>query len=463
MSRGSRVSSVPVSSVPVSYTPETLSCHLEYHIDTILSSDYTQLSDLDKSAKLYICIFQIIHTMSSMPVDTRADAGASARELSTSFTSQHPPFLQYLFFKSANASTDVRVSNNEVLLFPYLLRKNDSIESMKTRLENEVKKLTTKQFTTRGFLKKENNVYFFFDLGIQQQVIQQLDRKNPFWWGVIDEIVNHQSIVNFPVKPNIVDLFTYNKDLCYLYGVPIDGRISETHKSYGTIQIDIQSYGRKQVTMSSATTSGEKKEIYILDTPTIAYHGTYYKIIPRIATLGLQQSTYNSMMGPYYYFGTYRKAVRYAGWTSDYKPRLFINPENGEKERIGNYEGRYDKGGLVRFVIFLGNMKAFLNHPNDPEDYSEIVRDRIRENPRNKGWEMRTIRMHDHNGKWATEQGFDSVYVGKAKLDSGKPFMGNPEFIVKDFEQQIPLSYHYLDKRTLQRNWENDYEHYYIM
>ena len=38
-----------------------------------------------------------------------------------------------------------------------------------------------------------------------------------------------------------------------------------------------------------------------------------------------------------------------------------------------NESGKYKKGGIVRFAIFPGNTKVFLNRPNDPEDRSIIT------------------------------------------------------------------------------------------
>jgi hypothetical protein len=414
--------------------------HFFYFIRKSLNTDYEKLQSFDKDIKIHICIFQIIQSNNN---DT--------------------PFLQYLFYKSRKSP-----SYPETMFFPFIKKGDDTLELTLKNIDDETNKIIlsiveTTDIQRLGYIEENNNIYMFYDIGKKENIsISQLNRNTSFWWGIIDEIVNVKNIVNFPIKDNIVNLFVKYNELCYLYS-RLNNDIEDTdeittstdliHK-YGNIIVDIQSY--------TNITNIINDDLFILDTPCVGYHGTYYKIVPKIAMLGLNQSTYNAMMGPYYYFGTYRKAIRYAGWTSDYKPRTFYDFDTGKEITIGDREGRYERGGIIRFALFLGNMKAFLNHPNDPEDLSDIVKERIKEHPRNKAWEMRTIRMHDHDGKWATEQGYDSVYVGKALLENGKPFMANQEFIVKNFEQQKPLSYHYLDKSTLQENWENDYLYYYI-
>ena len=53
---------------------------------------------------------------------------------------------------------------------------------------------------------------------------------------------------------------------------------------------------------------------------------------------------------------------------------------------------------------------------------------------------------------------YDSVYLGQIKLDNEEYLKNTPIFVLKDYEQQIPLSYHYIDKNYLKEKYhENDY------
>jgi hypothetical protein len=60
--------------------------------------------------------------------------------------------------------------------------------------------------------------------------------------------------------------------------------------------------------------------------------------------------------------------------------------------------------------------------------------------------ERLTMRISDHDGNWV--QNYDSVYLGEVELDNGI-LLDRPILVVKEYKQQIPLSYHFIDKRTI--------------
>lgn len=387
-----------------------------YKLPSILSKDDT--TTIQDGKKLFVCLYSI-HLNGMLP------------------------FLSYLMYKmpkvndnEGNAEDDGKPKQREIMFFPYIrydTKKDTSLFTKSNLLCNRILNDLKKQnkyddfeysYEMNGYLDRPEGVYVFYRvLNIDNEVVN-ISRNDLYWWVLIDEIVNVRHCVNFPIFEPITYLFSHYKHLLYLYEIQYNDE------------------------------TGEKLET-IVEIPTSAYHGTHISILPKIASLGLNPSTIYSMMGPYYYFGTYRKAVRYAGWTSTYKPREI----NGVI--LGDSEGRYDNGGIVRFAIFLGKMRVLLNHPEEPDDYSDLVKERMADPTYNKQWEMKTLKLHDHDGKWA--EYFDSVYVGKAKLANGKNFMNNPEYIVKTYQQQTPLSYHELDMTTLKNKWDNDYEYYYIV
>lgn len=464
--------------------------HIGYRAHDILEMEQSIFSSLEPETRIHICVYRIV---------------------SNENTSL--PLLQYLFYKSPRPPSTITDNNEirkrEIMFFPYIKvgdsgagvgagataettqdEKDVKIQQLFGRIEKEVYNITKIKTKPEyvGHLRENRDIYVFYNYGVVSSVRndgqKMLYRRNTsFWWGLIDEIVNEKHLVNFTIKQNISDLFIKHSKLCFLYAshtkpvnyyasIVLSGdSVDSMSFMYQVNDVTIVDAGAGAGADADAepdkTQHSRITKTYNLEVPTVGYHGSYHTIIPKIAYLGLQQSTYNTMMGPYYYFGTYRKGVRYAGWTSDYKPRE-IRDDDGKMITIGDFEGRYERGGMVRFAIFLGKMKSFLNHPYDRKDYSDIVKERIKKYKHNKKWEERTVRMHDHDGRWATEyidgngNTYDSVYVGKALLDSGKVFMANPEFIVKSHSQQFPLSFHYLDKTTLQRNWENDYQYYYI-
>jgi len=119
----------------------------------------------------------------------------------------------------------------------------------------------------------------------------------------------------------------------------------------------------------------------------------------------------NSLLGPYFYFTDLDNALK----------------DSGES--------------VIRFALFLGNTKYIQNLQNDPIDSSEIKSQRLQDNNLDKNIEYLTIRISDHDGKW-TEL-YDSAYLGYIILDNDAILKNTPMMVLKTYEQQIPLSYHY--------------------
>jgi hypothetical protein len=108
--------------------------------------------------------------------------------------------------------------------------------------------------------------------------------------------------------------------------------------------------------------------------------------------------------------------------------------------------------GLIRFAIFIGNVKYIENYPNDPVDESEIKKQRLQDQNLDQNIERLTMRITDHDGKWADN--YDSVYLGNLELDDGN-FLKKQLFVVKEYNQQMPLSYHLINKAPLKAKKED--------
>ena len=62
-------------------------------------------------------------------------------------------------------------------------------------------------------------------------------------------------------------------------------------------------------------------------------------------------------------------------------------------------------------------------------------------------------------GKWADK--YDSLFIPKIKYKKIDGYYNiNPVYIIKDFSQQIPLSIHSLDTKTLKSNWDPFFNKY---
>ena len=62
------------------------------------------------------------------------------------------------------------------------------------------------------------------------------------------------------------------------------------------------------------------------------------------------------------------------------------------------------------------------------------------------------MRISDHDGKWS--EFYDSVFLGKIELDNGDYLKNTPIYVLKEYEQQIPLSYHFINKSYLKEKYE---------
>ena len=58
---------------------------------------------------------------------------------------------------------------------------------------------------------------------------------------------------------------------------------------------------------------------------------------------------------------------------------------------------------------------------------------------------------------------YDSVYLGNIELDDGSFLEDTPIIVLKEYNQQVPLTYHYIDKNKLGLIYEEQNKHYSIL
>ena len=56
------------------------------------------------------------------------------------------------------------------------------------------------------------------------------------------------------------------------------------------------------------------------------------------------------------------------------------------------------------------------------------------------------MRISDYDGIWSKD--YDSCYLGNIKLDNDEKMPYSPLYVLKNYNQQIPLSYHYINNTT---------------
>jgi hypothetical protein len=228
-----------------------------------------------------------------------------------------------------------------------------------------------------GFYEFNNNLYVFFDITKCNLDMIIDDNNGPLWLALLDEIINYRNTCNISIESSVTDFFTINDEFCFLN--------DENNNSY---EIPIVGYVEKP--------ENKLKFTYMF---------------------GETKSNKNNILGPYYYFTEYNNLLK--------------------KKIICGYK----KVCLVRFALFIGITKYIENHPNDPIDDSEIKRERLQDSKLNQNLENLTIRISDHDGKWAEK--YDSACIKNIELDNGQLF-DDVIIVIKEYEQQVPLSCHYI-------------------
>jgi hypothetical protein len=277
--------------------------------------------------------------------------------------------------------------------FPPFYITRDTTQDIITRATAIVNKLLAglaqapEQFIFNGFKVFDDNIYMFFDVTkCMIKHVELLWSTNNIWFAIIDEIVNTKTICNIPVDECVTNLFLKTNELCYL--------------------------------------QNRQNENYIL--PEIAYVARDEPKLHFTFVFGVSKSLNSSILGAYYYFTNYKTAL--------------FTPDDAASNVFKTLFTR----GIVRFALFIEKPKMIQNLPNDPIDNSEIKKERERDN--NLGEELLN-RISDHNGTWTAD--YDSAYIGNILLDDGNYLKNTPIVVVRDYEQQVSLSYHYITNNAI--------------
>lgn len=325
------------------------------------------------------------------------------------------PFLKYLLYKNPQDN----VLDIPVVQLDYKLVNSENVIILSQiylfnvlNLKNYDEYISTLQH--KGFYITNNEIYIFYDLTKCNVVINDVYKINKFWFGIMDEILNIGHICNFRISNDTCQFFIENNIFCFL----------------------------------------KNKDDMVYELPVVAYTGTHYNMVQYTHTFGVSKSYQNEIMGPYYYFTDYANAIKQGGWSSNGKPEFKYGKLLTESEN-----GKYIKGGIVRFALFMDKIKIIQNHQNDKIDESEIKKKILVDNL-DSNRERLTMRITDYDGNWSTN--YDSVYVGNIELDDGTKIPNTPIIVLKEYQQQVSLSYHYIDKTFLSDTYQNNVE-YHIM
>jgi hypothetical protein len=316
-------------------------------------------------------------------------------------TSGKYPFLQFLLTNNGlnllslpklpvfNFSTEKLISYSKIYISGIF-----EIQNFQNLIEN---------IEFDGFYEYENNLYMFFDTTNLDICIREEYSNNPVRFALVDEIINHKKVCNIPISLETVNFFTKNESINYLFDINND-----------TYEIPLVGFIGKK-------------------TPQQLNFTFIFGESPRDKL---------SIFGSNYYFTDFNNAVRQGGWSNDYKPEYLY-----DKLITDNENGRYIKGGLVRFALFMGKTKYIENNLDSLNDQSVIKKDKLNDSTLNKKYEILTLRISDHDSIWRND--YDSIYLGNLEMDDGSYIQEHPVIVLKDYNQQLSLSYHFINKSCL--------------
>jgi hypothetical protein len=331
------------------------------------------------------------------------------------------PFLEYLLQKNVTSTE---------LIFPslYLPEDCDDVLTLVTKIDalltilligsNSIANLDHNFIQCyKGFYALNENLYMFFDLTLMEIQLSDVYRENNLWFCLIYEILNSKHVCGIPIAESVqAMLFSAPKYPFYVL-----------HDETG-VQYEV---------------------------PNVVYVGAHEKKIKFIHTFGVSKNISSSILGPYYYFTNFYNASKQGTWAANAEPETIFG-----KLATDNEYGRYTKGGVVRFALFLGKTNVKLNFPLDEVDLSQTKRERLLDKSLDTNYEKQTMRLSDYDGNWAKM--YDTVVLANVVLDDGTKLRDTPMYVCKDYERQYPLTYHYLDKKIVGEKYDNN-SHFSIM
>ena len=303
--------------------------------------------------------------------------------------SEYKPFIQYLLYKYTHSS-------KEILSFPFFIYRTGDVES---EIAKTLNKITSEVYIIKGYKKFNNEIYVVVSLPDNACVLQEIKSSDKWWFSLLSEIINEGKIMYFPIHNNVRKFFSNNTSLLYI--------LDHDNVPY--------------------------------ESPLALYSGQPKDKTNFIAKFGIAKSSPLASMGPFYYFGTYELASKFASWSYNYKPLMLDDILITDNEF-----GRYKEGGVVRFAVFTGKVKVFMNREFDPNDDSQLAAHR----------DKREQKIIDINGDWTNI--FDSTCVSEILFRNGQYNHLGAQYCIKNYYQQQSLSYHSIDKKSLSAMWKPD-------
>ena len=192
----------------------------------------------------------------------------------------------------------------------------------------------------------------------------------------------------------------------------------------------------------------------LIETPMVVFNGSDKNTAKYISVFSIKKSNNESRYGPFYYFTDLHNSMKYACYDRE-------------------TQNRYNKGGLVRFIIYPGKIKMFLK--KDKPDRSQMAKYIFEKYP----IEKYTSQFRDNDCIWT--ENYNSAYNGSYIInmdekndnnnnnnnnnddnDNDKYYLA-PRICISDYTFQAPLSFYYINTEDIPNKYEYDFKNYKII
>jgi hypothetical protein len=248
------------------------------------------------------------------------------------------PFIQFMLEKTPFYSGLVE----EQFILPSILLSDNNTQTIEEIVVNkisnslssmgcDVSNINTSMY--KGIINApDSSVYALFNISGTDINYLKLYRKNTMWFGLPSEIINNGYICNIPIDEDVSRLF---------YNIV---ELSLIHKP-------------------------NKQDYFII--PDAVYSGSEYKDVEFNSIFGMRRKKIYEECGEYFYFfRNFKHAIKEGGWVKEGGTQLIditnknITHSVSDRLLVDNEYGRYIKGGINRYALFVENSQIhYLDKP----------------------------------------------------------------------------------------------------
>ena len=307
------------------------------------------------------------------------------------------PFIQFLLEKTPFCSglLEEQFILPSIIVSDSLTIEDDVLSSVKSSLLSvgcDVSVINADMY--HGLINDSNDInYALVNIsGIDINYLK-IYRRDLYWFGLPSEIINTGHICNICISPELRTLFNTMPELSLVH---------------------------------------QKNAVDYFIIPDAVYSGSEYKDVEFNSIFGMiKKQIYDSCSEYFYFFRNFNHAIKEGGWVKEGGIQLIdmnnkiITHSKSDRLLVDNSYGRYIKGGINRYALFVENSKVhFLDIAITDDDVSDAG---------------------------------CVILAYTYKLDI------KPDILVKEYECFFPLSFHELDKSVLGPSYNRDNKSVYMI